>query len=61
MKEFEMNIGKKVEKNSFKPFKSGSKINTVNGVVNHPILNIPAYTFEEDVSIVECRRCITLK
>ena len=61
MKEFEMNIGKKVEKKSSKPFKSGSRVNTTNGVINHPILNIPAYTFEEDVSIVECRKCRRLK
>ena len=29
----------------------------VKGVINHPILDIPAYTFEEDDSYVECRRC----
>jgi len=58
------NIGKKVMKKSHKegnepkPFKSGSKVNTVKGVINHPILNIPAYTFVEDESYVECRRCI---
>jgi hypothetical protein len=44
-----------------KPFKSGSKINTIKGVINHPILNIPAYTFEEDDSHVECRRCFIIK
>jgi hypothetical protein len=55
---YEANIGRKVYKEgSGKPFKSGFKINTVKGVVNHPILNIPAYTFEEDDSYVECRRC----
>ena len=56
------NIGKKVTKTSAKqkPFKSGLKINTINGVINHPTLNIPAYTFEEDDSYVECRRCIIL-
>lgn len=40
-----------------KPFKSGNKINTVKDVIVHPILNIPAFTFLEDESYVECRRC----
>lgn len=52
------NIGKKVSKAvSKRKFKSGLHINTVKNVINHPILNIPAYTFEEDDSYVECRRC----
>lgn len=56
-------IGKKVAKirkrkyAAPKPFKSGLKANTVKGIVNHPILNIPAFTFIEDDSYVECRRC----
>lgn len=63
---FEVNIGKYVRKGSFdleknpgkiKPFKSGRKVNTVKSVIVHPKLNIPAYTFEEDDSYVECRRC----
>lgn len=59
---YEDMIGKKVEKNlSGKPFKSGSKINTVKGVVKHPVLGIPAFTFEEDDSYVECRRCQVVK
>ena len=45
-------IGKFVSK-----IKSGNKINTVNGIINHPVLNIPAFTFIEDDSYVECRRC----
>ena len=60
----EWNIGQKVIKHQIgkgkltkKTFKSGLYVNTVKGVVNHPILNIPAYTFEEDDSYVECRRC----
>lgn len=64
MEEYKNNIGKKVCKcsisqknNTDKPFKSGKKTNTINGVIIHPILNIPAYTFEEDDSYVECRRC----
>ena len=52
---------KKINKHKPKPFKSGSKINTIKGVINHPILNIPAYTFEEDDSYVECRRCQIIK
>ncbi len=57
------NIGKRVIKHDpttnkkIRPFKSTFQINTVKGVVNHPILNIPAYTFLEDDSYVECRRC----
>jgi hypothetical protein len=55
-------IGKKVKKTSPKPFKSGRKVNTVKGVVNHPILkDVMAFTFEEDDSIVECRRCVEIK
>lgn len=60
-------IGKRVCKGSIskqepnnKPFKSGLIMNTVKGVIIHPILNIPAYTFEEDDSYVECRRCIVV-
>jgi len=40
-----------------KPFKSGLKVNTVRGVIDHPILLIPAFVFMEDDSYVECRRC----
>jgi len=42
-----------------KPFKSGQLINTIKDVVTHPILGVLAYTFEEDNSMVECRRCTT--
>lgn len=64
MDEFKVNIGKKVEKCSItdknpirKKFKSGLYQNTIKGVMLHPYLYIPAYTFEEDESYVECRRC----
>lgn len=50
-------IGSYVYKESKKPFKSGKKINKVKSIINHPQLNIPAFTFEEDDSYVECRRC----
>ncbi len=67
---FAHNIGQKTHKSSGKktdlnppepkPFKSGFKVNTIKGVINHPQLNIPAYTFEEDDSYVECRRCVII-
>lgn len=50
-------VGRKVTKDSGKPFKSGLKENTVKGVVEHPVLKIPAFTFDEDESVVECRQC----
>lgn len=54
-------IGQKVVKESGKPFKSGRKINTVKSVTNHPSLNIPAFTFQEDDSVVECRQVELVK
>jgi len=56
------NIGKKCTKSygktgNVKPFKSGLKTNTIKGVIDHPILHIPAFIFEEDDSYVECRKC----
>ena len=70
LEEARLNIGKKVTKTSPtgkngdrvpKPFKSTFKVNTVKDVIIHPILNIPAYTFEEDESYVECRRCVVIE
>lgn len=56
--DYHMFIGKQVcKRRSGKPFKSGEKINTGKGIVNHPQLNIPAFTFVEDDSYVECRKC----
>ena len=52
------NIGKKASKKSGKPFKSTLKMNTIKCVTDHPMLHIPAYTFVEDDSIVECRQCL---
>jgi len=40
-----------------KPFKSGLKVNTVKAITKHPVLGSPAFAFEEDDSVVECRRC----
>jgi hypothetical protein len=63
---YENNIGEKVAKTNIKKgktifnrktFKSASLVNTIKGVITHPELGIPAYTFEEDESYVECRRC----
>lgn len=63
-----MNIGKKCMKKPInddnediykkKPFKSGFKTNTIKGVIEHPYLKDQlAYTFIEDDSYVEVRRC----
>lgn len=56
--------GTKVVKFSGKPFKSGEHVNTVKDVVEHPNKidkntgkGVPAYTFYEDDSIVECANC----
>ena len=55
-------IGKKVQKTSPQPFKSGLKTNTVKGIVQHFVLkDLPAFIFEEDDSMVECRRCKEVK
>ena len=43
-----------------KPFKSTLQENTIKGVIMHPILNIPAFTFEEDESYVDARTIIIL-
>ena len=62
MTEYISFIGKRVSKSKPngkepKPFKSGFKINTVKGIIDHPILNVPAFTFEEDDSYVKCSTC----
>lgn len=51
----------RVAKESGKPFKSGLKINTVKGVIEHPKLGIPAFVFVEDQSYVECRQCVPIE
>ena len=69
-KNYEDNVGKRVTKKRAnrsgqprqpKPFKSGLHVNTVKAIVEHPILKIPAYTFEEDESYVECRHCYVVE
>lgn len=52
--------GKKVVKKSNKKFKSGEKINTIKSVLINPHTSLPAYSFEEDDSIVDQRSCIIL-
>lgn len=59
--DYSIKPGDKVKKRSNKPFKSGVIINTVKGLVEHQQLKIPAFTFEEDDSIVEARRCIKVE
>lgn len=64
------NVGRRVRKTSGlktdgspkepKPFKSGRKVNTIKGVIEHPIVGGPAYTFEEDESYVATRSCTVL-
>lgn len=61
---YEEAIGKKVWKNpkttskfNPKPFKSGFQINTVKSVVVSPYSGKPAFTFEEDDSVVNCEIC----
>ncbi len=53
-------IGKNVRKQSNKPFKSGNKMNTVRGIVQHKETPNFAFIFEEDDSEVECWRCVAL-
>jgi len=52
-------IGKKVKKESGKPFKSKLLINTVKEVTINPNTNNKAFTFIEDDSIVDCHQCIS--
>jgi len=59
VQDFMPNVGRRVEKYSGKPFKSGEKINTVTDiVVNKELGNVACYTFVEDESCVECYRCV---
>jgi hypothetical protein len=54
-------INQQVIKVSGKPFKSGNTVNTIKGYMEHPqIPNEKAYTFYEDDSYVEVRRCLIL-
>ncbi len=63
MDDYASYVGKRVQKTrpgpgrEPKPFKSGLKVNTVRGVIEHPMLQVPAFVFEEDDSYVACRTC----
>jgi hypothetical protein len=64
MNSYEDFIGKKVWKNpkttskcSSKPFKSGFQFNTVKSITISPYTQNLAFTFEEDDSIVDCKKC----
>jgi len=51
-------IGKKVIKLSGKPFKSSFKMNTIRGIIDHPVLiSEQAYIFHEDDSYVSIKMC----
>ena len=52
-------VGKKVKKESGKPFKSTFLINTVKDVVINPNTNNKAFSFIEDESLVDCHQCIS--
>ncbi|MDD5649110.1 MAG: hypothetical protein PHF86_01645 [Candidatus Nanoarchaeia archaeon] len=58
---YKENIGKKVQRYSktgaIKKFRSGLYYNTIKDVIDHPIIHVPAYIFEEDDNYIECRRC----
>lgn len=49
-------VGKVVVKKSRKTFKSGQHTATVRGMMQHPTLDVPCFTFVEDESYVECSR-----
>ena len=50
-------IGTQVIKKSKNPFKSGKRINTVSGIIEHPQTGAAAFTFEDDDSNVVCKIC----
>jgi hypothetical protein len=50
-----------VQKRSGKPFKSGSKVNTVIGMAYDEYLKRSVFLFSQDTSLVECWRCIPLR
>lgn len=50
-------IGTKVVKISGKPFKSGEKVGTVDGFIDHPTTGRLCFLMLEDGTHVECSRC----
>lgn len=67
LEEAKTNIGRQVVKKSGKPFKSGSKINTVTDVIEVEVpyknatIKRAAYKFAEDDSWVTVEMCKTLE
>ena len=50
-------IGRPIQKQSGKPFKSTHKIGVPIEIVAHPITGRPAFVMKDDGSVVECRMC----
>lgn len=50
-------IGQKVYKHGFSKFKSGLSVNTIKNVIVHPVTGQAAFTFYEDDSYVQCKKC----
>jgi hypothetical protein len=67
LEEAKVNIGRQVTKKSGKPFKSGSKINTVTNVIEVEVpyknatIKRAAYKFAEDDSWVTVGMCKTVE
>ena len=58
-------IGKKCKKSRIrgatpKPFKSGSSVNTIKGIIINPHTSKDAFIFEEDDSCVNCDTIIII-
>lgn len=54
-------IGKVVRKRSGKPFKSKEKNNTVTSIAVNIQTGLVGFRFKEDISIVECWRCVEVE
>ncbi len=50
-------IGQKVKKKNGKPFQSRLKVNTIKEIVVNSYTHLPAYSFNEDSSIVDQKQC----
>ena len=51
-------VGKRVVKNSGKPFKSGDRVGTVQAITTHPDTKRAAFVMKEDGSVVEAGICL---
>lgn len=54
-------IHSKVEKHSGKPFKSTLKTNTIKSILKNPNSGNPAFSFNEDDSVVDIEMCKIIK